>query len=251
MFTRIRGIARLFTFVGIVLAYLLRIFLGGIVKGTGLDRCLRIRREALGVILYAMGVRIEVEGTPPQGGGLLVCNHRSYLDPIVILKDVQALPVAKYEVSYWPLIGFAARVTGVLFVDRANQASRDETRKKISETIQSGYTIINYPEGTTHDEPQTIKFKSGAFREAAASDFTVYPTALDYYHTTDAWVGDDTFLPHFIRCFGKRRTYAKVRYGTPLRGSDAKAILRQSQAFIDQSLLDFRAEWQTPPYAKD
>ena len=76
-----------------------------------------------------------------EGGGLLVSNHRSYLDPVVLLRDILAVAVAKKEVQDWPIIGYGARISGAIFVDRSNKESRRETREAIGEAIRDGYFI--------------------------------------------------------------------------------------------------------------
>lgn len=211
--------------------------------GHDLDRGLRLRKEWIGYILKGLGILITTEGNVPSGGGLIVSNHRSYIDPVIFLHHFPGLPVAKKEVRNWPIIGYGVSVSGAIFVDRSSPESRRAARESIRKVIEEGYFIINFPEGTTHKDIQTIRFKSGAFRDAALSGYPVYPVAIDFKEQDDAWIGDETFLPHFIRCFGKSTTQVIVRYGKGLRSEDYKLILAQSQAFINQGLGDFSTTW--------
>jgi 1-acyl-sn-glycerol-3-phosphate acyltransferase len=243
MLSKLRGFLRLLFFFFGTLLYVIRYLAKTVFTGHDMDRGLRLREEWAGYLLQWMGDRITMEGTLPEGGGLLVCNHRSYLDPVVLLRDVVAVAVAKKEVEDWPIIGYGARISGAIFVDRSNKESRTKTRQAIGDAIRGGYFIINYPEGTTHGEPQTIKFNPGAFIEAMEENSPIYPVAIDFRNPNDAWVGDDTFLPHFISCFGKRYTDVRIRYGARLQGDSAEAILEQSQTFIDRALEEFREEW--------
>ncbi|MFK8161707.1 MAG: lysophospholipid acyltransferase family protein [Lewinella sp.] len=243
MYSNLRGTLRLFFFFFGTLLYVIRYLAKALVTGHDMDRGLRLRKEWVGHLLRWMGVRIMMEGTLPEGGGLLVSNHRSYLDPVVLLRDVQAVAVAKKEVESWPIIGYGARISGAIFVDRSNKESRHKTRKAIGDAIRDGYFIINYPEGTTHGESQTIKFNPGAFIEAMEENSPVYSVAIDFRNPKDAWVGEETFLPHFIACFGKRYTDVRIRYGPRLHGDSAETILEGSQTFIDRALAEFREEW--------
>lgn len=249
MISKIRGTLRLLLFVFGVLVYILRYFSKGLLVGVSVERGMRLRKEYLGLALWLLGVRIEVEGTPPTDGGLLVANHRSYLDPIIVLSQILAMPVAKKEVESWPIIGWGARLSGVFFVERGSKESRRNTRKAVAAAIRKGYFIINYPEGTTHDKSQTIPFKPGTFAEAAQGGFPVYPLAVDFLDRRDAWIDDDTFLPHFIRSFGKPHIYAKVRYGEAIFGEQAEDILLPAQSFIDRALREFRLDWEKEIYA--
>lgn len=225
------------------LFYITRILLSSLIFGQDLDRNLRLRRQWFHIITKAVGVRIETFGEVPKESGLLVCNHRSYFDPLIIMSHLLAFPVGKIEMRQWPIIGYGAEVSGVVFVDRKSVEGRNRARQEILEKLQQGYFVINYPEGTTHTGRQTQFFKPGMFRDAAALDFTVYPVALEYQTDKDAFVGDDTFLPHFFRCFGKKRTYIRVNYGQALRSDNAKYLKEQAQKWIDAELLQLRANW--------
>jgi 1-acyl-sn-glycerol-3-phosphate acyltransferase len=63
-----------------------------------------------------------------HGSGLIIANHRSYFDPVIV-SHVNAFPVGKKEVASWPLIGYLCKISGVVFVDRKCQDSRQNQRK--------------------------------------------------------------------------------------------------------------------------
>lgn len=243
MLHKFRGLLRLFTFLGAVVVGITFLLIAYLFVRDKQVLGMRFRRALIPFILKALGVKILRSGTLPAGGGLLVANHRSYVDPVIILKDILAVPVAKKEVASWPVIGWGAKMSGTLFVDRSDSVQRRITREAIGHTIAKGLCIINFPEGTTHDEPTTIKFHLGAFQEAVEGGHSVFPVAIDYQEVGDAWAADISFLSHFIQCFGKRYTYIKIRYGEALTDKDAENILTRAKTFIDQSLLEFRSDW--------
>ena len=70
------------------------------------------------------------------------------------------------------------------------------------------------------------------------------PMAIDYADLGDAWIGDDTFLPHFLRCFGKPVTHVKIRYGQPLQSNDADLLVSETKQWIDENLLAIRQEFE-------
>jgi 1-acyl-sn-glycerol-3-phosphate acyltransferase len=76
-----------------------------------------------------------------HGSGLIIANHRSYFDPIVIVSHV-AFPVGKKEVASWPLIGYLCKIS-VVFVDRKCQDKANN--ENIKEIINSGNSVINFP----------------------------------------------------------------------------------------------------------
>lgn len=209
-----------------------------------IERGIIYRRFIIRILHYVLGTKIIVYGNEPKISGLIVSNHRSYFDPLVILKNVLAYPVAKKEVESWPLIGSVCKTTGVIFVRRDNKNSRIETLNKINIILEKGFSILNTPEGTTHIEPITIKFKPGAFVIAAQLGVPVIPVAIDYKNLSDAWIGDDTFIPHFLRCFGKWRTEIKVSYLHPIYSDNVDELIVASKKQIDEELLRFRKDWE-------
>jgi len=212
-------------------------------KNKRIERGIRFRRFAIRILHFILGSKIIVYGDEPKQSGLIISNHRSYFDPVVILKNILAYPIAKKEVNSWPIVGQACRASGVIFVDRNNKESRKETVDKIGTILKQGYSILNTPEGTTHIEPKTIEFKSGAFAMAANFKIPVIPVAIDYKYLTDAWIGDDTFVPHFLRCFGKWRTEIKVSYLKPIISNDIDYLIATSKKNIDAELIRFRKDW--------
>ncbi|VAW21144.1 hypothetical protein MNBD_BACTEROID04-2036, partial [hydrothermal vent metagenome] len=87
-------------------------------KTLRIERGIIYRRFIIRILHYVLGTKIIVYGNEPKVSGLIVSNHRSYFDPLVILKNVLAYPIAKKEVESWPLIGNVCKTTGVIFVNR-------------------------------------------------------------------------------------------------------------------------------------
>jgi 1-acyl-sn-glycerol-3-phosphate acyltransferase len=190
-----------------------------------------------------LGIRTIIYGEKPTIQGLIVANHRSYFDPIVIVNQIHAFPVGKKEVASWPMIGYICKISGVLFVDRKCQKSRQETAENIREVLAKGYSIINFPEGTTDILPTTVDFNYGSFVMATKIKAAVIPIAIDYKEKTDAFVGDDTFIPHFLKCFGKWTTEIKITFFPPIYSEDATYLLNTSKKMIDEELIRYRKDW--------
>jgi len=213
-------------------------------KATKLRRGIKYRRTIIRIIILILGTKIIEYGKEFTQSGLIVFNHRSYFDPVVILRNILAYPVGKKEVESWPLIGNVAKTTGVIFVKREERDSRKDTLKKMGTVLKNGYSILLAPEGTTHIEPTTIAFKPGGFIVAAQLGIPVLPIAIDFKTLDDAWIGDDTFIPHFIRCFGKWRTEVKISFLEPILSEDVAYLISQSKKVIDAEMLRFRKEWE-------
>ena len=84
-------------------------------------RALWVQQTCRG-ILARRGHSLHVEGTPPTHG-LVVANHLSYLDILIISAEMPCFFVAKMEIGGWPFFGKAAQMGGTIFLDRASLAS--------------------------------------------------------------------------------------------------------------------------------
>ena len=75
--------------------------------------------------LFILGLRVRIHGNIPKikGAYLTVSNHHSFIDPVVTLGFLKGMPVAKAEVSSYPLLHFGAKKTGIIYVDRATPES--------------------------------------------------------------------------------------------------------------------------------
>ncbi|MHB1105953.1 MAG: lysophospholipid acyltransferase family protein [Lutibacter sp.] len=214
-------------------------------KEKKLERGILLRRFAIRILHPILGSKITVYGKESISSGLIVSNHRSYFDAMVILKNILASPVGKKEVESWPLIGSVTKTTGVIFVNREEKTSRTQTLKEVRSVLENGFSIFIAPEGTTHIKPTTIDFRPGTFVLAAELGVPVMPVAIDYKNLDDAWIGDDTFIPHFLKCFSKWRTEIKVSYLEPIISNNVEELISVSKSQIDQELIRFRKDWNS------
>ncbi len=233
----LRLVARLLFFLFYTTAIVAEIWLRGLIHGHDVRRAMRIRQRWARRLLPAMGIRIETEGTAPDFPCLLVGNHRSYLDPIILLRDVDAYPVAKAEMASWPIIGKGARMAGILYLERENSASRSDILRLIGRRIEAGFQVMIFPEGTTSGLPGTLPFRKGAFQLAARSGFPVVPVALRFSDTADFWVGTESMVSHAGRRFREKTIYIKVIYGPTLQGADAEVLMEEAREWIEERLL--------------
>lgn len=209
-------------------------------------KVMAVRRRWARRVLYGVGVRVETTGHIPDYPCLLLSNHRSYLDPIILLRDVFGFPVAKAELASWPLIGKGAKWAGILYVQREQGASRVSTLKAMADVIEDqGFSIILFPEGTTSDLPTMLPLKKGAFRTAAKWGLPVVPVAICFADPRDFWVGKASFLEHASQRFQDPVIRVQVRYGPCLQTEDSEELESTVRDWISRQLLDNPAEPQT------
>lgn len=165
---------------------------------TGRQRALRSWSRAL---LRALQIRLKVSGgdrfAAPGSAVLVVSNHVSWLD-IVVLGAVQPLRmVAKREVRDWPGIGLLARRAGTIFVHRERLSMLPQTIATISRALLDGAAVGAFPEATTWCGMAGGRFRPAVFQAAVQAGTSVRPVALRYRlagttTTVAAFVGSTT-----------------------------------------------------------
>src|SRR3974390_1037290 len=94
--------------------------------------------------------RIETHSTGPvPTNGLLISNHLSYLDILVLSSLTPAVFVSKHDVKYWPVFGQFAVLAGTVFVDRARRFQVGRVNDEITVALNQGALVILFPEGTS------------------------------------------------------------------------------------------------------
>jgi 1-acyl-sn-glycerol-3-phosphate acyltransferase len=184
-------------------------------------------------LIRALGIELVVHGAPPAGPHLVLANHRSYVDIVAILSQLPCAFLAKAEVERWPLFCRAARLMHTVFVQRDDLSSRKLAREGALTLLQRGVSFAAFPEGTTFRGPGILPFYPGLFRMAEQYDFPIVPVAIEYEDSEDAWVGDGSFVGHFLTAFRKRRMCVRLVFGKPLRAREVDSLLGATRAFIE------------------
>ena len=111
--------------------------------------------------LRVLGVRVRMEGRPskerPQ---MIVANHVSWLD-ILVLGSLDGVHfIAKSEMRSWPILGTFARQQRSVFVERERRRTSPEQAREIAERLADGDPMVLFAEGTTGDGNRLLPFKS-------------------------------------------------------------------------------------------
>lgn len=239
--SKLRAYYRLVGMALIISAHLIPIAIGVAIFKKDIMWAIRRRQRIAVALVRFLQVRVEQTGTARDGNYLFISNHQSYVDPVLQAQAVAFLPVAKAEVSKWPLFGFGVKVTGILFVARENKESRADTRAAIRQALTEGKPVLVYPEGTTSDQPKMLPLRPGAFQSAADLGVGVIPVAVRYTDKQDVWIGSEHFIPHFIRCFAQPRMEARLHFGEPIFERDAGLLMEKTSAVIDAILAAWEA----------
>lgn len=191
------------------------------------------------------GVRTRLRGDLPREPALLVANHVTYFDPLVIASSVPCTAVAKREVASWPCIGELSRRLGVLFVDRDDPLSGARALRTMLRAFERGVSVLVFPEGTTTRGDGVLPFKRGAFGAAAIAGVPVVPIALRYHEAHAPWVGNDLFVPHYLRTMAEPVTQVSVEFLPPL--SVSRSDPAQTAECARRAILTRLAQADAPP----
>jgi 1-acyl-sn-glycerol-3-phosphate acyltransferase len=194
-------------------------------------------------LLALWGIRLVVTGAPPhQGPVLVVANHISWLDILVLHAARHCRFVSKADVKHWPLIGALAIGSGTLFIERASRRDAMRVVHHMADALRAGEVVAVFPEGTTSDGIHLLAFHANLIQAAISADAPVVPVALRFVDTLSGqtslapcYIGDDTLLQSLWRTLCASGITAIVSYGEPqhAEGRDRRAWARELHDTID------------------
>jgi 1-acyl-sn-glycerol-3-phosphate acyltransferase len=175
--------------------------------------------------LAAVGARPTVRGLDqiPRGGAVLLFNHSSYADTLVVAASIPGEPafVAKKELAGQLFAGPLLRRLGVLFLDRFELTNSLADLDNVTAAARQNRLLVFFPEGTFSRRAGLSGFYLGAFQVAAQAKLPVVPGIL---RGTRTMLRSDQWLPRWSRL--------RVTIERPIMpaGTDLSAIVRLRDA---------------------
>lgn len=174
-------------------------------------------------MLRILGIELVVQGQPPLAGPLLlVANHISWLDILVLHAARHCRFVSKAEIRRWPLIGTLATAAGTLYIERASRRDAMRVVHHMAASLRDGDILAVFPEGTTSDGIALLPFHANLVQAAVSAEAPVLPVALRFIDRASgalslapSYVGDDSLLGSLWRTLTAPPLAAVVHYGTP------------------------------------
>jgi 1-acyl-sn-glycerol-3-phosphate acyltransferase len=250
----LRRVARLIGFIALCLALLAFALISQpvllLVSG-------RTRRQVLAratgvwarLLLRLIGMKVHHRGVAPEslrGHYLLVSNHQSYLDIIIVAALFPILFVAKLEMRAWPILGWLARLGGTIFIDREDAHSGVSCAYRASRLLRRGTSVQVFPESTTSDGSRVLPFRALFFASAIRAQARILPLTIDFRAVNGrslddrsrdlmCWYGDADFLPHFWRVLLLNSAEVSLTIHRPIetsRRDQAQALAQLTQRMI-------------------
>jgi 1-acyl-sn-glycerol-3-phosphate acyltransferase len=182
-------------------------------------------RRFLAWVGRVAGLRIRVEGVPLRSNALILANHASWLDIMVIAGTSGAAFVSKAEVKKWPAIGWLAGLHDTVFIERAARTAVRGQAGALRDALSTGLAVALFPEGTTEGGREVLPFRASLLSALypILPGIRVQPVAIDLGAATEeiAWVGDEGAGANARRLLSRKGIIpVSVRFLDPLDPAD-------------------------------
>ena len=191
----IKKILKLTLFLIILLVYFFLALISYLLRSKKLqDIIMKYFSKAL---LKIFNVKVNYSGTNvfPKNT-IIVCNHISYLDILILLSYFKGRFTATKDIRKWPILGWTIAMLGHIFIERGKK----ESYEKINNAVKDN-TIIIFPEGHTSPGNTIKEFKDGAFVAAIKNNASILPVVIKYNNKKAAWDGGISLIPHLWKLY--------------------------------------------------
>jgi len=196
-------------------------------------------------LLSIFEIKVEVTGLGTylmnQKKYLMVANHISWMDIIVIQSIKPCIFVAKSDVASWPLFGWVAQMTGTIFIKRDKVSDIKKALKKMKRRLIKRSVCI-FPEGTSTNGRYLLPFKSNLFQSSIDTNKSILPLCLRYeqnntYSDKAAFVDDMSLVDSINKIKQEKDIYVIVEVLQPIRPRyNRKELASYTQQMIRKNL---------------
>ena len=196
-------------------------------------------------LLSIFEIKVEVTGLGTylinQKKYLMVANHISWMDIIVIQSIKPCIFVAKSDVASWPLFGWVAQMTGTIFIKRDKVSDIKKALKKMKRRLIKRSVCI-FPEGTSTNGRYLLPFKSNLFQSSIDTNKSILPLCLRYeqnntYSDKAAFVDDMSLVDSINKIKQEKDIYVIVEVLQPIRPRyNRKELASYTQEMIRKNL---------------
>ena len=208
----------------------------------------RIRWWSKGMLRH-LGLQIHVEGDFAPGPKLIVSNHVSWLDIMVVHAVCpEARFVSKADVKRWPVVRHLVGAADTLYIERDRRRDAMRVVHQMAQALREGDTVAIFPEGTTGVGPLLLPFHANLLQAAISCEAQVQPVVLRFadvhgpFSAAAAYVGDTT-LAQSLWCLARGeqlRVHITVLPAQPSADIERRALAQSLRQRIDAVLAQMR-----------
>lgn len=196
--------------------------------------------------LHILNVKLSSSGTLPachRQGMLLVANHTSWLDIIIILAAYPVRFVAKAEIGSWPALGWLCRNAGTLFIERKKRGDTLRINQQVGDILQAGGSVALFPEGATCNGEVLLHFHASLLQSVVTTETLLCPVAIRYSNrdgsrNTSVIYVDVTIVQSLMRILAEPEIQAELIFREPVPGvgRNRRELARLAEKAIAQTL---------------
>ena len=184
----------------------------------------RLNRIYTLLLRLILNIKVTVagdEGQLERGGYVIIANHTSYVDGMVLGSIFPILFVSKREVRSWPIVGQWNILCGTIFINRQHKEQAVSLVQEMTRKLKQEANILLFPEGTSTNGERMLPFQTVPLAAPLRSRSIIVPTTLTYKSIDDEpvnaanrdliyWYGEMDFVSHFWRLLKLRSVEALV-----------------------------------------
>jgi lyso-ornithine lipid O-acyltransferase len=143
----------------------------------------RLNRNFTLLVRLILNIKVSVsgdEGRLERGGYMIIANHVSYVDGIVLGSIFPILFVSKREVKKWPIIGQWNVLCGTVFVNRQRKQLAGALIEELTCKLKQEANILLFPEGTSTNGERMLPFQTVPLAAPLRSRSTIVPVTIAY-----------------------------------------------------------------------
>ncbi|MEZ4696255.1 MAG: lysophospholipid acyltransferase family protein [Rhodothermales bacterium] len=240
---------KLLRFATSILTRTLVLYLLGIRSNDVAELRAKHQQKACRALCRILDIEVLVDAlNRPSPGSLIVANHISPLDPLIIASVADVAFAAKAEVLRTPVLGWICRTVGVIPVDRTNRMQSRSFVDAVQQTLAQRVSVAVFPEGTTSDGSTVLPFKTGGFAAVESTNSEIQPACFVITEVTArsgqvssriyTWDDDRSLAKYAWDVVGLRKISVRLVFGEPIPGLSDRKSLAQFSHFAVTSILD-------------
>jgi 1-acyl-sn-glycerol-3-phosphate acyltransferase len=178
----------------------------------------RLNRNYTLLLRLILNIKVTVtgdEGQLERGGYVIIANHVSYVDGIVLGSIFPIIFVSKREVKSWPLVGQWNVLCGTVFINRQNKGEVGSLIQEMTRKLGQEANLLLFPEGTSTNGEKMLPFQTAPLAAPLRNRSIIVPVTVTYRTIDDRpvtaanrdlvyWYGDMEFVTHFWSLLGLR-----------------------------------------------
>lgn len=192
---------------------------------------------------------MRLSGAPIRSHTLLVSNHTSWLDILILGGATNCAFVSKDELGH-PFVHWLADQNATVYVNRSHVRGAKDQASTIAKALEGEKPVALFPEGTTGPGTHLLPFRSTLLEAAnfAAKDVEIRPLTLDYGDSREE-VGwwKESGKDNVVRILARRGILpVEVHVLAPLdRSADRKQLAHDARQQIART-LGFKSDGHSP-----